>query len=177
MLKKFCLVAIIALAPLAEFSPVNALAQTDQSAASAVSLAGTYKLVAITRKVLDTGQVSDLFGKQPSGYVVYTPNGRMLLLIVGDKNDRPAPESGVAPTDEQSASLFRTMASYGGTYDFDGHTVQHHIDISWNQAWTGTTQIRDVQKDGDKLIYTTRPAPWPIDGKMSVITAVWQKVD
>ncbi len=177
MLKKFCLGAVIALAPLAEFSPVTALAQTDQSAASAVSLVGSYKLVASTRKVLDTGEVSDTFGKQPSGYIVYTPNGRMLVLVVSDKNDRPAPESGVGPTDEQSASLFRTMVSYGGTYDFDGHTVKHHIDISWNQAWTGTTQIRDVQKDGDKLIYTTRPAPWPVDGKMSVVTVVWQKVD
>ena len=145
-------------------------------AASAVSLPGTYKLVASTRKVLDTGEVSDTFGKQPGGYIVYTPNGRMLVLVVWDKNDRPAPESGVAPTDEQSASLIRTMTAYGGTYEFDGHTVKHHIDISWNQAWTGTTQIRDVQKDGDKLIYTTRPAPW-IDGKMSVITVVWQKVD
>jgi hypothetical protein len=96
---------------------------------------------------------------------------RMLVLVVSDKNERPAPESGVAPTDEQSASLFRTMVSYGGTYDFDGHTVKHHIDFSWNQAWTGTTQIRDVQKDGDKLIYTTRPAPSLVDGKMSVVTS------
>ena len=103
MLKKFCLGAVITLTPLAEFSPVNAIAQTDQSAASAVSLAGTYKLVASTRKVLDTGEVSDTFGKQPSGYIVYTPNGRVMALVVWGKNDRPAPESGVAQTDDQSA--------------------------------------------------------------------------
>jgi len=177
MLKKFCLAAVIALAPLAEFTLVSAHAQTDQSAASAVSLVGTYKLVASTRKVLDTGEVSDRFGKQPSGYINYTSDGRMLVLIVSDKNDRPAPEIGVALSDEQAVKLFRTMTAYGGTYEFDGHTVKHHIDISWNQAWTGTTQIRDVQKDGDKLIYTTRPAPSPVDGKMNVVTLVWQKVD
>jgi hypothetical protein len=101
----------------------------------------------------------------------------MLVLIVSDNNDRPAPESGVAPTDKQSASLFRTMLSYGGTYDFDGRTVKHHIDMSWNQTWTGTTQTRDVQKDGDKLIYITGPFPYPTDGKKSVVTVVWQKVD
>jgi hypothetical protein len=175
MLKKFYLAAVIALALLAEFSPVTIHAHADKSAASALSLVGSYKLVTITRKMLDTGKVTDPFGKQPSGYIVYTPNGRMLVLVVSDKTDRPAPESGVAPTDEQSASLFRTMVSYGGTYDFDGHTVKHHIDFSWNQAWTGTTQIRDVQKDGGKLIYTTRPAPSLVDGKMSVVTIVWQK--
>jgi len=173
MLKKLCVGAVIALTSLAEFAPVAAHAQTDQSA----SLVGTYKLVGSTRKIVDTGEVSDTFGKQPSGYIVYTPDGRMLVLIVSDRNDRPMPEIGVAPTDEQTASLFRTMVSYGGTYDFDGHTVKHHIGISWNQAWTGTTQIRDVQKDGDKLIYTTRPTPSPVDGKVSVVTVVWQKVD
>jgi hypothetical protein len=70
---------------------------------------------------------------------------------------------------------FRTMQAYGGTYEFDGRTVKHHIDMSWNQTWTGTTQIRDLHKDGDKLIYTTRPYPFPADGKMSVVTVVWQK--
>ena len=101
----------------------------------------------------------------------------MLVLIVSDKDDRPAPEIGVALTEEQAAKLFQTMTAYGGTYEFDGHTVKHHIDMSWNQTWTGTTQIRDVQKDGDKLLYTTRPFPSPADGKMSVVTLVWQKVD
>jgi hypothetical protein len=149
---------------------------SDFSTTSAVSLVGSYKLVASTRKVLDTGEVIDTWGKQPSGYIVYSSNGRMLVLIVSDKNDRPAPESGVAPTDEQAANLFRTMGAYGGTYEFDGHTVKHHIDISSNQTWTGTTQIRDVQRDGDKLIYTTRPYSFPADGKMSVVTVVWQKV-
>jgi len=166
MFKKFgamTLLAVIGLAALAEFSPVDALAQTDQSTAS---LVGSYKLVASTLKIVDTGEVIDTWGKQPSGYINYAPDGRMLLVIVSDKNDRPAPESGVAPSDEQAAKLFRTMAAYGGTYEFDGHTVKHHIDISWNQAWTGATQVRDVQKDNDKLIYTTRPALSPVDGKM-----------
>jgi hypothetical protein len=78
---------------------------------------GPYKLVANTRKVLDTGEVSNTFGKQPSGFIIYSPNGRMLVLIVSDKNDRLAPDSAVAPTDEQAAKLFRTMAAYSGTYE------------------------------------------------------------
>jgi len=78
MLRKFCLAAVIALAPLAEFTPVTAHAQTNQSPASAVSLVGTYKLIASTRKVLDTGEVSDRYGKQPSGYINYGSDGRML---------------------------------------------------------------------------------------------------
>jgi len=102
--------------------------------------------------VLDTGEVSDACGEQPSGCTIYTANGRILVLIVSD-NDRSAPNSSVAPTDEQAAKLFRTVAAYGGTYEFDGRIVKHPIDISLNQTWTATTQIRDVQQDGDRLIY------------------------
>jgi len=68
------------------------------------------------------------------------------------------------------------MLAYGGTYKFDGKSMEHHIDISWNEWWTGTTVIRDVRKEGDKLIYTTRPAPFSGDGKMSVTTLIYEKV-
>jgi len=56
------------------------------------------------------------------------------------------------------------------------NTMEHHIDISSNEVWSGTTQIRDVKVEGDRLIYTTRPAPFFSDGKMGVFTLVWEKV-
>jgi hypothetical protein len=143
-------------------------------AAAQESLSGTYKLVSSTRKVLDTGEVIDTYGKHPTGYIMYSQDGRMLALIVRD--DRPKPASIEKATPEQQAALFRSMLAYGGTYKFDGKSVEHHIDISWNELWTGTTQLRDIRKEGDKLIYTTRPAPFSADGKMSVVTLVWEKV-
>jgi len=79
-------------------------------------------------------------------------------------------------TDQQRAELHRTMTAYGGTYTFDGSKAVHHIDLSWNEVWAGTTNIRDVRRDGDRIIYTTRPAPFASDGKMSVVTLVWEKL-
>ena len=107
MLEKFCLTAVITLALLAEFSPVAIHAQTDQSAASAVSLVGSYKLLTITRKLLDTGEVTDPFGKQPSGYIVYTPNGRM--LGVG-----PLGRTGADLTFDRQAGLSKDESSWPG---------------------------------------------------------------
>ena len=98
----------------------------------------------------------------------------MLVLIVRD--DRPKAESLAKMTDQQRADLYRSMTAYGGTYKFDGKTMEHHIDISWNEVWTGTTQFRDVKKDGKRLIYTTRPAPNSRDGRMGITTLVWEKV-
>ena len=42
--------------------------------------------------------------------------------------------------------------------------------------WYILTVIRDLKKEGDKLVYTARPAPFFQDGKMSVVTVVWEKV-
>jgi hypothetical protein len=137
-------------------------------------LYGTYRLVSSTRQLLDSGQVVDTFGKNPKGLIMYGKDGHFLVLITSE--GRPKPQSVEAMTDQQRADLHRMMAAYGGTYSFDGEKVEHHIDLSWNEVWTGTTVIRDVQSDGGRLIYTTWPAPFPGDAKMSVITLIWEKV-
>ena len=150
----------------------------EKEFAASSSLVGSYKLVTFTQKVIESGEVSyGIFGKHPGGYINYAPDGRMLVLMVADKNERPALASSALPTDEQAAGLFRTMLAYAGAYEFDGRTVSHNIDVSWYEGWVGTTQVREVQKDGDKLIYTTPPYPSAEDGRMSVATIVWQKVD
>src|SRR5262245_58537092 len=53
-------------------------------------LVGTYKLISSTRKILDTGEVQDTWGKDPNGFIIYGKDGRMLVLIV--RRDRPKPE-------------------------------------------------------------------------------------
>ncbi len=145
-------------------------------AADREQLRGTWKLVKEQRKILETGETIDLdSGSIARGYITYSSNGRMLVLIV--RGMRPKPTSAEAMTEQQRADLFRTMVAYGGTYEFDGRTVKHHVDISWNEIWTGTTQVREVQKQGDKLIFTGQAAPYSGDGRMSVVTLVWEKID
>src|SRR6266566_8304536 len=141
--------------------------------AAEVDFAGTYKLISSTRKILDTGEVLDTWGKNPKGFITYGKDGRMLVLIVTD--NRPRPESIEKITDQQRIDLFRTMTAYGGTYEFDGKRVQHHIDISWNEVWTGTTVVRELKRESDKLVYTSPAAPFSADGKMSAVTLVWEK--
>jgi hypothetical protein len=158
-IRKLILAAAVAMLPLA-------------AVAADEKLEGTYKLISSTRTILDTGQVETFANEQ--GFITYGNDGRMLVLII--RGGRPKPESLEKMTDQQRADLFRTLNAYGGTYNFDGKTMEHHIDISANEVWTGTTQIRDIKKEGDRLIYTTRPAPFVGDGKMSVQTLVWEKV-
>ena len=68
------------------------------------------------------------------------------------------------------------MNAYGGTYELRGDSIEHHIDIAANESRVGSTEIRRVERDGDRLIYTTNPQPFSADGKLSVITLVWEKL-
>jgi hypothetical protein len=140
-----------------------------------MELCGAYRLISSARLIVDTGERADAFGKNAKGLITYGKDRHFLALITND--GRLKPESIGTMTDQQRSDLHRTMSAYGGTYNFDGKTVEHHIDLSWNEVWTGTTVIRDVKVEGDRLIYTTRPAPFGGDGKMSVITVVWEKVE
>jgi len=98
----------------------------------------------------------------------------MMVIIVGD--DRPNPESVEKMTDQERIGLYRSLVAYGGTYKFDGKTMEHYVDISWNEMWTGTTQFRDVRKNGELLSISTLPAPHARDGRMAVTTLLWEKV-
>ena len=85
------------------------------------------------------------------------------------------PESIEKITDQERSDLLRTMTAYAGTYKFDGSKVEHHIDISMNETWTGTTQVRSVKRDGERLVYTTPAFRFHTDGKMSINTLIWEK--
>src|SRR5260370_31382767 len=85
---------------------------------------------------------------------------------------RPKPDSLATMTDQQRAEAFKSMISYAGTYKFDGSVMHHHIDISWNNIWTGTTVVRHVRKDWDKVVYATGPAPYNAKGMMAIQTII-----
>src|SRR5947209_3722922 len=108
---------------LGAFVPFPILAEED--------ISGTYRLIVEQRKIVDTGEIVPV--PNPLGYISYGKDGRMLVVIV--RHPRPKPEALDKITDQQRQDLFRTMSAYGGTYSFDGKTVEHSIDIAWNEVW------------------------------------------
>ena len=136
-------------------------------------LLGSWKLVSAVREEIPSGRKTDYFGPKPSGYLTYSPDGRMIALIV--RGDRARPASDVA-TAAEAESLFRGVVSYAGPFAVEGDQVTHHVDISWNEGWTGTVQKRTVRFDGDRLQLSTPVSPGPLDGVMSVRTMTWERV-
>jgi len=84
------------------------------------------------------------------------------MQVIGAANGRIAPAS-AAPPENERVALFDTMFAYAGTYSVDAGKVMHHIDISWNETWTGTDQIRLFEVSGNTLTLTTR-IPDPANG-------------
>jgi hypothetical protein len=134
---------------------------------------GTWTLKSWTREVVDTGEVSHIFGTAPKGIITYGTDGRVTALIVAEM--RKKPENMESMTDAERALLFRTVVAYSGTYRLNGQTLIHHVDISWNEVWTGTDQVREFVFDGKQLSLKTPPLPSPVDGKIAVATLVWER--
>ncbi len=136
-------------------------------------LLGTWRLVSNTLEEVPSGVKTDLFGPDPIGFITYGADGRMMILQV--RRDRPKP-AGPVPTLEEAAALFRSLIAYGGRFTVSGNKVTHHVDISWNQTWTGQDQVRFFRFDGNRVELSTEVSPDPVHGKMSVRRLVWEKL-
>ena len=134
---------------------------------------GTWKLRSYEREEIATGRRHDQFGTKPDGYLGYAPDGRMYAMFT--RQDRVTPRD-VVPTEEEGVQLIGSMVAYAGTYTLSEKQVVHHIDISWNQGWTGTDQVRYFELDGDTLTITTAPYRSHQDGKEGRSILVWEKV-
>ena len=71
--------------------------------------------------------------------------------------------------------LYDTMFAYAGRYSVETGKVIHHVDISWNQVWTGTDQVLLFEVHGTTLTLTTRIAD-PANAVETHYALVWERV-
>jgi len=145
----------------------------DQQAGVASCLHGTWKMLSWTTEDLVTGQTADALGANPEGYVTYAPDGRVMVLVLRGDRQKPA---ALVPTNGEKIALYDSMFAYAGTYTVDPEKVVHHVDMSWNQSWTGTMQIRFHTIRGNELTYVTAPAKNPLTGRDCVHTVLFRRV-
>jgi len=136
-------------------------------------LFGSWKMLSWTVEDLVTGEKALALGESPAGSIIYTPDGRVMVLVL--RSERPSPAE-LLPTEAEKVALYDSMFAYAGTYTIDQDRVSHHIDMSWNQAWTGTTQVRLLRLEGDRLTYTSVPARNPMTGRDCVHHVAFTRV-
>ena len=136
-------------------------------------ICGVWKLRSYSRRFLDTGEVrSDML---PHAYILYTPGGFMMSVTVEENR---APPAGAVLTDAERIRLFNSIVSaYAGSYSIAGNVVAHAVEISWNEAWTGTRQERYFSVSGDTLTLETTPRTSGRDSREFVNTLTWERVE
>jgi len=132
---------------------------------AADSVVGSWRLASWAEVETESKVVHTPFGENPSGVITYTPDGRMSVLIIDPKRKSPA---GPKATDAEGLELYQTMIAYSGAYSLDGNKVTHKIEVSWNQAWTGTNQQRFFEVKDDMLTIKTPQIISPITGKRAL---------
>ena len=144
------------------------------SALAADELYGTWQLVSWKRTIVSTGETSDVFGKAPKGYITYGRDGRMLCIMTSE--NRPNIPDATKMTDKDKVALYNSIIAYGGTYTFDGKNLKVKVDISWNESWNGTEQVRTAKFEGNRLILSAEPTIGALDGKLRKLDIVWERV-
>jgi hypothetical protein len=135
---------------------------------------GTWRLQSFKTRYLDNGETTEPFGAHPTGYLSYGRDCRMYAILAEEKRKLPA---GAVPSDAEKIALFTGFVAYAGTYTIEGDQVTHHVDVSWNEAWTGTGQVRRFRIAGKVLYIESVPAKNFRDGRLSSSSLVWIKVE
>lgn len=128
---------------------------------------GLWKLVSYEVEIQATGQKELVMGQNPTGYVIFTAEGRVFFIFTGEGR-KPA------KTVQERADLLSSLVAYTGTYRIEGDKWVTKVEVAWNPEWVGTEQTRSFKVEGNRLQILTpwRVMPnWPEKGmQRSIVT-------
>ena len=135
-------------------------------------IVGTWRLISFTDRNLDTGAVSYPFGDSARAFVIYTADGYTATLFT--RSDRKPPV-GAQASEQEAAALYRSMIAFAGRYELAGQRLLYKPEISWNEAWNGTTQERRFVVGDNRLEVTSVPLVSPLTGARTMFSLVWER--
>ncbi len=113
---------------------------------------GVWKLASLEIEIQATGRIEPPMGEKPSGYAIFTQEGRAFFILTGELRE-------AATNDEQRAGLLNTLVAYTGTYRVEGDKWITTVDVAWNPEWVGSEQTRFFKLDGGRLKVSS---PWRV---------------
>lgn len=137
-------------------------------------LAGTWRLKSFHYQTSD-GRVVYPYGRDVAGYIVYTDDGHVSVIIESVDRPRQADvgEDYRGGTVQEKASAYDGYLSYAGTYETDGRQVVHHVEVCLFPNWIGTDLVRYPEIKGRTL--TLRTVPFTLDGVEQTSYLVWER--
>jgi hypothetical protein len=112
------------------------------------ALVGVWKLLSYQTEFQDGSPKRAMFGERPTGYIIFTSEGRLMAVIEAEGRKAPSSES-------DRAALLKTLIAYSGKYRVEGDQWITSVDTAWNPAWDGTDQVRTFRIVGNRLMVTS----------------------
>ena len=133
-------------------------------------IVGVWKLVSWEREVQATGARLPIMGKNPTGYLVFTPEGRMVQIVTAE--GRKAPN-----TEKERAALLDSMTAFTGMYRVEGDRYITKFDVAWHPARVGAEVVSSFKFEGDRLQVIGDWMPAIAAGKRAVgrTIATWER--
>ena len=142
--------------------------------AAPFSLTGTWTLQNMVTVDMATGKTSKDFGEHPKGYVVYTPDGFMSVLINAEGRE-PIPVDAPNAT-ELRARLFTTMTAHAGPFEFANGKLVNHVKAAYDPKMVGHDLVRLIRIIDNNHVESTVPPTDRGDGKRVKIVLTWQRI-
>jgi hypothetical protein len=134
---------------------------------------GTWRLVSMEGRSSD-GTVAYPLGEDARGFIMYTPDRYMSVVISQAERTRLGTSDLLAGSQEQMAEAARSYISYAGRYEVHGEWIRHLVEASLFPDWTGTTQSRRYSFKGHRLTLSTDPILW--GGQQRTAVLAWERI-
>lgn len=137
-------------------------------------LVGTWRITAFEMRSGD-GQVAlRPLGEQPTGYLLYSPEGYMSVTLSAPERTRwSIPDQLLAPEAERAAAMSALMA-YSGRYELSDGVVTHYPVAAHMPNMVGAPQRRFVAIAGNHMTLTSPPIR--AGGQSVTVCATWERV-
>jgi hypothetical protein len=137
-------------------------------------LVGSWKLVSADKFLPNGTRVTDYYGTDPHGLVIFTADGHYTINIFGDVRTKFAGKDREKGTfDEYRTAQLTSSCSFGMySVDASAHKLTFHVDRSTYPNGDDTTVVRDYELNGDALSWRVSPRP---DGSIPV--TVLRRID
>lgn len=113
---------------------------------------GTWTLISIF--VEKEGEKIDVFGANPKGSMILTPNGRFSVIMMSANLPKFAANNRIKGTSEENQAVVQGSLAWFGSYkvvDAKGHVVIFNIEGSSYPNWTGEEQKLIMTVTGDEM--------------------------
>ena len=119
-------------------------------AISSTSIHGAWQLLSYDVEEQANDNTFAPMGENPSGYVIFTPEGRLSFTLAAE---------GRQPAESMAdrAALQSSLIAYTGTYRLEQNRWITQVDVAWNPEWVGTEQTRFFSISHNQLLTVHTP--------------------